>query len=422
MLGLSLALRLAQKGFDVTVLEAAPHIAGLTASFESNGITWDRFYHVIDASDHQLLQLLGEIGLADDVVWSTTKTLFFDGEARYPLNNAVDYARLPALGFVEKSRIALNIVYASLLRSGIRLEDIPVEDWLVRWSGRPAFEKLWRPLLMGNLGENYRSVSAAYIWSVIRRFYGARHGGQRTEKFGYVPGGYARIIASLINALKVLGVEIRTDSEVQTIRALDAGQIEAILQGQRLRFDNAIVTVASPIATAICPDLDTATIERYNNINYQGVVCMSMLLRRPLGNAYMTYITDSSLPFTTVIEMTSLTTPRHFGGYHLTYLPKYVPSDDHLLDADSDDIETTFIKGLTRLYPDFDAGDIVAREISRARYVLALPTLGYSANLPSISTTTRGLYVCNSAQIVNASLSVNESVALANRAVQSVIG
>ena len=241
MLGLSLALRLAQGGSSVTVFEAAPHIGGLTASFEHDGIAWDRFYHVIDASDHALLQLLAEIGLAKEVVWSTTNTLFFDGQTRYPLNNAVDYIRLPAIGLVDKFRIGLNIVYASMLRSGIRLEDMPVEEWLVRWSGQAAFEKLWRPLLLGKLGENYRSVSAAYIWSVIRRFYGARHGSQRTEKFGFVPGGYTRITASLIHALRDQGVELKTDAAVRSIHGAGNRQIAITLDETSMLFDNAVV-------------------------------------------------------------------------------------------------------------------------------------------------------------------------------------
>jgi protoporphyrinogen oxidase len=421
MLGLSLALRLAQRGFPVTILEAAPHIGGLTASFECNDIRWDRFYHVIDASDHDLLALLDEIGLADEVVWSTTNTLFYDGEDRYPLNDAADYIRLPALGPIDKFRIGLNILYGSMLRSGLRLEDIPVEKWLVRWSGRAAFEKLWRPLLMGKLGENYRNVSAAYIWSVMRRFYGARHGRRKTETFGFVPGGYARIIDSLVKLLLSHGVELKTDSAVQTIQGIAGGLIEVNLEGQRLVFDDAVLTTASPIVTAICPDLGAAAAHRHERIRYQGVVCMSMLMKRPLGNAYMTYITDTSLPFTTVIEMSSLTTPRNFGGHHLTYLPKYLPCDDPMFDADSDEITSAFLDGLTRIYPDFRTSDIVELRIARARYVLALPTPGYSANLPPMNTESPGLYVCNSAHIVNASLSVTEAVALANRAVEMIV-
>ena len=422
MLGLTLALRLAQRGLAVTLLEQAPSIGGLTASFEYNGILWDRFYHVIDASDHDLLQLLAEIGLADELAWSTTNTLFYDGETRYPLNNAADYIRLPALGLVDKFRIGLNILYGSTVRSGIRLEDVSAEEWLIRWSGQAAFDKLWRPLLMGKLGENYSRVSAAYIWSVIRRFYGARQGSRKTEKFGYVPGGYVRIVGSLIDSLHKHGVKLETDSTVRAVSGVKGQQIEVTLEGRRLLFDNAVVTAASPIVSKICCDLNADALKRHQNIAYQGVVCMSMLLRRPLGNAYMTYITDNSLPFTTVIEMSSLTTPQNFGGHHLTYLPKYVPSDDSMLDTGSDEIVATFLEGLTRVYPDFETSDIIEHKIARARYVLALPTLGYSANLPPVSTDTPGLYVCNSAQIVNASLSVTESIALANRTATLLIG
>ena len=55
MLGLTTALRLAQRGHAVTVIEAQPEIGGLTAGFAHDDVRWDRFYHVIEQSDADLL-------------------------------------------------------------------------------------------------------------------------------------------------------------------------------------------------------------------------------------------------------------------------------------------------------------------------------------------------------------------------------
>jgi len=48
---------------------------------------------------------------------------------------------------------------------------------------------------------------------------------------------------------------------------------------------------------------------------------------------------------------------------------------------------------------------------------MALPTLDYSRRLPPLASAVAGLSICNSAHIVNASLSVNEAVTLANQTV-----
>jgi len=420
MLGLTLALRLAQRNCAVTLFESAPSLGGLTASHQYNGITWDRFYHVIEAGDDHILALLHELGLADDLVWGVTKTNFFDGKSLYPLNDVIDYVRLPVLNMLDKARLGLNIVYGATVRDGLALEAISAEQWLVRWSGRRTFEQLWRPLLRSKLGENVEYASAAFIWAVIQRFYGARQGSRKTELFGYVRGGYAHVIDALARELESRRVRIETGLPVSRIAGDHGGVSVATPAGNR-RFDRVVVTVPSPVATSVCEGLAAEEIARHDALRYQGVVCPSVLLKRPLGDAYLTYITDDSIPFTTVIEMSSLVDRRQLGGNHLAYLPKYVPSTHPILAASDGEVKAQLLPGLLRMFPHVDASDIIDFRVARARHVAAVATLNYSSGLPSITTGVPGLYIYNSAQIINASLSVNETVDAANRAAEQVL-
>ena len=54
-----------------------------------------------------------------------------------------------------------------------------------------------------------------------------------------------------------------------------------------------------------------------NGVTYQGIVCASVLLRKPLDRFYVTNITDGWVPFTGVIEMPALVDRAEFGGHHL---------------------------------------------------------------------------------------------------------
>ena len=67
MLGLATAWRLAKEGHDVTLLEAADAIGGLTSSWALGDTEWDKFYHVILLSDSRLFTatLLRSCGPAD---------------------------------------------------------------------------------------------------------------------------------------------------------------------------------------------------------------------------------------------------------------------------------------------------------------------------------------------------------------------
>lgn len=420
MLGGVAALRLSEAGHRVTLFESLPSLGGLASQYQHENLAWDRFYHVIENSDSHLLSLLKELGIEGNVIWDTTKTNYFDGHALYPLNNALDYLKLPALSTLDKIRIGLTIVYGSMIKSPDNLESITLETWLKKWSGESAFNRLWLPLLRGKLGDNYQIASAAFIWSVIQRFYGARSGVQKTETFGYVSGGYADILDKLKQRLVQNEVSILTEHLVRKITQQE-NQLEVLSNSGEQDFDRVLVTIPSPPLESICEQLSPSEKQQHSSLKYQGVICVSLMLSKPLGGAYLTYITDETVPFTTVIEMTTLIDPQDFGGQHLVYLPKYIPSDHPLFEQSDEEITRSFIDGLKTMFPHINNHDVQAQVVSKARHVTTIPTLNYREQVPSINTTISGLHICNSAQITNAALSVNESVNLANKTIENLL-
>lgn len=419
MLGLSLAHKLAGPDRDITVIEASDRFGGLADAWQLGPIVWDRHYHVALLSDRNLAALLADIGLADDMRWTTTKTDFYTDDTFHPLNNAVDYIRFPPLGLVDKARLAFTILYAARIRNGVRLESIPVEAWLTRLSGRRTYERIWKPLLRAKLGPNHKVVSASFIWSVINRFYGARRSGLKTEMFGTVRGGYARIIERLTGSLDHRGVKLAAHAPVESIRKVPGG-IEVTSDGIANIYDRVIVTAAGPLAARMCPDLAGDERARLADLRYQGVVCASLLLKSPLRKRYLTYIADETIPFTGIIEMTAVVDPADFGGRSLVYLPTYVPFDDPLFEASDDQIRERAIKALTKMYADFKEDELLAFKVSRARNVLAIQGLNYSRTVPTIETSVPGLFVVTSAQIINGNLNVDETIAHAQRALDTL--
>ena len=58
---------------------------------------------------------------------------------------------------------------------------------------------------------------------------------------------------------------------------------------------------------------------------------MVLVTRKPLVPYYVVNIADERIPFTGVIGMSNIVSLEETAGRHLTYLPKYVLSDDPLL-------------------------------------------------------------------------------------------
>ena len=422
MLGLTLALRLRQAGHEVTILEGAETIGGLASAWTLGDVTWDRHYHVTLLSDLRLRGILREIGMEDELEWVITKTGFHTGERLYSISNGLEFLRLPVLGLFDKLRLAVTILHGSRTDDWRKLERIPVRDWLIRWSGRRTFDRLWLPLLRAKLGENYRETSAAFIWATIQRLYAARRTGLKKEMFGYVRGGYARVLERYREHLEGLGVEVETGCPADEITPFDDGGVRIRTADRDRIFDHAVVTAAPPIANRICRGLSEEERRLNDGIRYQGIVCASVLLRRPLADYYLTYLTNEWAPFTAVVEMTAFVNPREVGGNHLVYLPKYVPRDDPFFERTDDEIREVFLRALEKMYPAFRRDDVLAFRVSRVPYVFAISTLGYSGSLPPQKTSVPGLHLVSSAHIVNGTLNVNETVDLAERAAKQLTG
>jgi protoporphyrinogen oxidase len=122
-----------------------------------------------------------------------------------------------------------------------------------------------------------------------------------------------------------------------------------------------------------------------------------------------------------VIEMTALVDREHLKGHSLVYLPKYVTPDDSAFALSGNEIRERFLSALERMYPHFRRDDVLAFQVSRVRYVLAVSTLNYSQSLPPMVTSVPGVAIVNSAHIVNGTLNVNETVQLAEEAVKVLL-
>ena len=412
---MTLAKRLTGQGHRVTVLEAASQSGGLAAPARLGEYTWDRFYHVVLMSDSYLRALIEELGLTDLLHWNPTRTGFYiDGRLR-SLSSTLEFLTFPALGLVDKARLGVTILYASRLQDWRPLEAILASDWLQRWSGKRAWEQLWLPLLRAKLGDNAELASAAFIWAIIARMYGARTSGRKQETFGYVDGGYAAILRRFDEHLADLGVETVYGARTTEVRSENGRALVKAATGA-YEFDDVILTIPCSRVAQVCPQLTEAEADRLRAVRYQGIVCAALLLDRPLADYYITNITDRRVPFTAVIEMTALVDRAHFGGNALVYLPKYLTQQDAFWSKTDGEIEAEFLAALEAMYPHFRREQVRVCQISRVREMLAVTTLHYSdAVLPSTATSLDRVFVVNSAQIANGTLNVNETLALAER-------
>lgn len=411
VLGSSIALELADAGYDVTLLEKATELGGLASAWQLGDVVWDRHYHVTLLSDRHTRGLLSRLGLESEMNWVETRTGTWTGDRLHSMSSTLDYIKYPELSFLDKARLGWTILSANRIDDWKALEQVTVEEWLRSTSGDRVFESFWLPLLKAKLGDSYEETSAAFIWATIQRLYAARSQGLKKEMFGYVPGGYARILAVLSDALAEAGVNMRLGASVESVRPGPRVTVD----GEEEPYDHVVVTAAPPIASRIVEGLTAEEQTRLESIRYQGIVCASVLTSRPLEGYYLTYLYEEA-PFTAVVEMSAFVDRSEFGGRTLVYLPKYCSPGDPLFKETDEEIRSKFLPALERIYPGFEASDVEAFRVSRVRAVFPISTLGYSKTVPSFDTSVEGVHLVSSAQIVNGTLNVNDTMALSKRA------
>ncbi|MEO7834306.1 MAG: hypothetical protein ABIR50_03230, partial [Ginsengibacter sp.] len=177
----------------------------------------------------------------------------------------------------------------------------------------------------------------------------------------------------------------------------------------------------SGISAKLCNQLTETEIEKLNNIEYLGVICVTILLDKSISNFYVTNITDGRIPFTGVIEMSALVDKKYFGGKALVYLPKYVSPHDPIFDQDDEEIKASFIESLKQMYPSVKNEDISFIGVARARHVITVSKLNYSKNLPDVKTSIPNLYIINTSHIKDGTLNVNETVRVAETKLQEIL-
>ncbi len=411
MMGLVVAERLTRAGHHVTVFEQGNQLGGLSTWYDYGECIWDKFYHVILPSDRLLIELIQQLGLGPSLQWCQGRTGFFQDRRHYSVSNNLEFLRFPLLSPLQKIRLAWTFIYGSRVDDWKNLEKMTTEDWLIRHSGRATYEAFWRPMLLAKLGMHYRSVSAVFIWSYIKRLFSVRDPAVGKEQLGHVRGGYRTVIEALVSRVQKTG-EFRLGHTVQRVWVGEHNRLFLGANDRQEDFDRIVFTGPANILNQVISG-DLVDVEGpLDQVRYLGVICLVLLTRIPLTPFYVLNIADEELPFTGVIGMSSVVPIEETGNRYLTYFPRYLDFSDPMFERDDSELVSQFLPAVKRLFPDLRNEDISSSHINRARVVQPLQVLNYSRYVPRITTRHPGLFILNTGQFANNTVHNNEVVRL----------
>ncbi len=409
--GLTCALRLAQAGKAVTLIEGSDQLGGLGTFFEHDGRTFEKFYHCMLPSDGPLLKVLQSLGIRDDVYWKPTTFAYSHQRRLFPLNGALDLLKFSPLRFIDRIRVGITGLVGRLV-SDKGLDDVTTVKWLTKLSGTRAFAKFWQPMLEAKFGDRYHDVPALWFWTRFNREKGESKG----ECKGYIKGGYKHITDSFVRVLRSLGADIRLNTQVEGIDLDASGRVAITTAAGTEKFDQMVITLPTPQAEKLIgpamrremPPLDTTT-------DYQGVINCLLFLKRPLTPHYWVATPEADYPFDGAVETSTLTDTADRGDRHVVYLTKYLHRSDPRFAQDHDSIRDSWIPALKKIFPDLQDGDIEKTFIFHAPFVEPIYKLGQMQLRPAEELVHGRVFMANTAQVYPVVTSWNGSVIQAEK-------
>ena len=404
-MGLAVAYQLAKDGHEPVVFEADDRVGGMTATFDFNGLEIERYYHFHCISDHAFLTLLDELNIHDKMHWVETKMGYWYQNKLQAWGNPMALLSFKGLGWVAKFRYGLHAFLSTKRDNWKPLDHVEASDWIRRWVGAEAYEVLWRRLFDYKFYDHVGNLSAAWIWSRIRRIGRSRYSLFR-EKLGYLQGGSKTLLQAMSGAIESHGGLIRLRTPVTKV-VIDQGQVAGVeVSGQIESFDKVISTIPLPYVPRVMPDLPTDVLEKFKALKNIAVVCVIVKMAKPLTANFWLNTNDPEMDIPGLVEYTNLQPL----DKHIVYVPFYMPGE-HPKFADADVVFIHKVKRyLQKINPALVNSDFLDVRASRYRYAQPICDPGYLEKLPPVALPVKGLWVADTSYYYPEDRGISESI------------
>lgn len=415
-MGLAVAYQLVKDGYSPVIFEADDRVGGMTASFDFNGLEIERYYHFHCISDRAFLQVLEELNIADKMRWVETKMGYWFRGRLQAWGNPVALLKFSGLGLVAKFRYGLHAFLSTKRDDWKPLDNIEATGWIRRWVGDEAWEILWRRLFDYKFYDYASNLSAAWIWSRIRRIGRSRYSLFR-EKLGYLEGGSGTLLQAMKSAIEIGGGEIRLKSPVEKV-VIEGGKVTGVqCAGNFEAFGKVISTIPLPYVPHLMPDLPKDLLVQFAAVRNIAVVCVIAKLRKAVTENFWLNTNDPEMDIPGLVEYTNLRPLDH----HIVYVPFYMPGE-HPKFAEPDEAFLLRVRRyLKKINPTLVDEDFIDIRVSRYRFAQPICGPRYLEQLPPIDLPVHGLWVADTSYYYPEDRGISESIGFGRRVAQMVL-
>jgi len=390
-MGLAAAYHLAKAGHRVEVFEADRVAGGMAAHFDFGGFSLERFYHFVCKADRPTFDLMAELGIGDRMRWRPTAMGYWYEGRLHPWGDPVALLRFPHLDLVSKLRYGVQMFLSTKRSDWSKLDRLHADDWLKAWGGERVWRVLWEKLFTLKFYEHAHDISAAWLWTRIKRV-GTSRRSLLQEELGYIEGGSETLVNALVAGIEAMGGRIRLAAPVTEVHA-EGGRVTGVTAGGELRpFAAVISTVPLPLVPRMIPGLPEATKAAYAALPNIGVVCVVHKLKRPVTRNFWLNINDERIDVPGIVEFSNL---RPCDGAHVVYVPYYMPVTNPKFGRDDQAFVAESFGYLKRINPALTDGDRILSHVGRLRYAQPVCPPRFLDRVPPVVSAIAGLQIAD---------------------------
>ncbi|MEI6221824.1 MAG: NAD(P)/FAD-dependent oxidoreductase [bacterium] len=403
--GLSAAYDLLKKGHEVVLFEAADHVGGLASGFKSEGWEWDLdyFYHHIFTNDHDILDLIKEIGFEDHILVKHPLTMLWYKDKSYQFDSPVALLRFPGLSFIEKMRLGLVLLYLKISKNWKAFEQVTAHEWLTKMLGKRAYEVVWEPLLQGKFDKYYKEVNMAWFWARIYK---------RTTSLVYLSSGFQAFANMLAEKVKELGASVLLSTPVEKIKKTGESFVISLKDGKSEEFDQVLFTLSPKLFRGIVEAIPAEYDQQLAKLDSMAaaVIVLSVTQNLTKDTYWISLSKGDGFPFLVFVDHTNMIDKSHYNGESIVYCGDYLAEDHEYFSLSKEELLQRFLPGLQKINPDFTLDWVKQSWLFKTVYAQPLPRVNYSKQIPAIVTPISGLYFVSMNQVYPWDRGTNYSV------------
>ncbi|GAB4523542.1 MAG: NAD(P)/FAD-dependent oxidoreductase [Anaerolineae bacterium] len=419
--GMSAAWDLVNAGHEVVLFEAGSEVGGLAAGFKDAGWDWslEKFYHHWFESDSEIKTLLEEMGVWDQVIFPRPKTSYWINNKSYRSEMDLSALFLP-ISLIATARMGFAGLYLKkAVTNGQWLEKYTAHDWMRRYMGEEAYNKFFRPLLIGKFSTDYTKVNMAWMWARIYT---------RTLRLGIFKGGFQAFLEAMHHAIEQKGAAVHLNAPVQRLHIENGQPVLTVTrsgQAETHTFDRVISTTSPKLLLTMTEGLaETPYGQQVAKLKSIGALCVVLALRQSLltdGTYWLNLPADnpdkskSQFPFLALVEHTNWMPKEHYGGDVLIYCGDYVPPEHEYFQMSEEALVERFTKILPTFNPDFKPEWVRKAWVFRAPYAQPVPEVNHSQNIPPLKTPLPGVFWASMSQVYPYDRGTNFAVEIGRR-------